>query len=146
MCTMISTVAERARARAERSVARTRAVAFLAAGWLLVYVSATALRPPQHASSLWYAIPETVFWGAAAVAGLAVLRGWSAGRVAAAVAIAAVVACPAVGHHVIGMWFPVQLAGTAMLLAANVCADAAKLADRLAYAATGATSSSTASK
>lgn len=108
--------------RAGDEVRRPAVAALLAAGWALIYFSATSLRPPAHAPSLWYVVPETVFWGAAVTAGIGAARQWRAGAVAGLVAMVAVFACPLIGHHVVGLWFPVQLLGTAALAGANLVA------------------------
>jgi hypothetical protein len=108
----------------------SRWVSVLALAWCVVFFGSVLIEPaptnPDAAEPLWAALVEAAFFGAllTMVAGFTGRSrlGALASFAGAGVFLTMVVACPVTGHHTIGAWWYLQVAGTAGLGAASVAA------------------------
>ena len=100
----------------------------LLVGWVAFVAIAIAIEPapnrPEAAEPLWAGLWSTAMVAALALTGVGLARGRRAGFQASAVAgglaLFGAVMCPVSGHHAIGAWWFVQMAGFAALAAVSV--------------------------
>jgi hypothetical protein len=108
----------------------SRWVSVLALAWCVVFFGSVLIEPaptnPDAAEPLWAALVEGAFFGTllTMVAGFTGRSrlGALASFAGAGVFLTMVVACPVTGHHSIGAWWYLQVAGTAGLGAASLAA------------------------
>ncbi|HSH59307.1 MAG TPA: hypothetical protein VK988_06630 [Acidimicrobiales bacterium] len=95
----------------------------LLAGWVAFIALAVAIEPaptrPEAAQPLWPGLWGIALMGALVATGVGLARrersGFVASAVAGGVALFGAVMCPVSGHHAVGAWWFVQMAGFAAL-------------------------------
>ena len=102
----------------------------LLGAWVVFTAVAIAIEPapsrPHAAAPLWADLWNTAMVGALVATGVGLARrhraGFVASAVAGGVALFGAVMCPVSGHHVVGSWWFVQMAGFAALGAVSLAA------------------------
>ncbi len=100
----------------------------LLAAWVAFIALAIAIEPaparPETAQPLWAGLWEMAMLGALVATGVGLARrrraGFTASAIAGGIALLGAVMCPASGHHSVGAWWFVQMAGFAALGAVSL--------------------------